>query len=446
MNLEAMSMLDKACLDAEYAVLGALLLDADYCATDIFTKAEPYNFAHEDCRKLFSTARELFAADQPIDAVTVANAAGQAYRDMIKQILDITPTAANYEAYLQILLEKSKCFRTLRGIPYLQDAAESGVLSDVVAYLGRMVDIVTPKSVSEKIHNSQSRYIALMQRLGVKRSFLALGFPKLDSLVHVNPGRYVVIGARPSVGKTAFAINLAMHISKSHNVLFFSGEMPEEDITDRQTAATCSVSFAHLQAGETTEAENEKIVKNKQNMMDNQLTVVDSAGMTTTDIKALTLSTGADVIFVDYISLIRPDNERMTEYQAVSKISSDLQKLARSGVCVFALSQLNRTGDSMAALRSSGQIEQDADCIMMLEVPDKEHVLNMDENGYVFDKQDCANLRVLRVIKQRNGRTGLVNFYFDGKYQQFTELYPEFEKEKMEQPEKIPEQLKIGDK
>ncbi len=429
--------------DAEYGVLGSLLIDADMTAPLIFSSVRAEHFVHGDCRHIFQTACDMYGRGDKLDVLTIISAAGQGYRQMAMEIMDITPTAANCEEYIRILRECAVRSRLAQQAMELYKAAASGAqMADLHKLIGTITETASG-TTERKSLSTKELSVDYFSRAGEKRTYLNWGYDKVNKYVYVNPGDYVVIGARPSVGKTAFALQIGTIMAKRHKVTFFSMETGKSNIADRLFAAQAEIDLGRIKRGEQTEQDMLAAIKAKENLLDMDFHYMDASGWTAEEIRAETIRSGSEIIIVDYLGLINHPNPKINEneYARVSAASRSLHLLAKSGVCVIALSQLSRDGDGMSALRGSGQIEQDADVIMMLEK------VEIDKSSTPEERQDAKKRRFLKIPKNKDGRTGKVDLWFIGETQRFVQQWDGFYKAKtvamQEDKDDTPEQVSM---
>ena len=250
------------------------------------------------------------------------------------------------------------------------------------------------------------------------------GFENIDKVTSgLNKGDFIIVAARPSMGKTAFALNIAQYAAKNASVAIFSLEMGTQALTERLIAARCLIDYAKIKTGKLTPEEFTKIANNTAELSKRKLFIDDEA-FTLSDIKAkctnLKIKYGLDVIIIDYLQLIEGSSKNVySREQEISKISRELKKLAkRLNITVIALSQLSRAPEQradhrpiLADLRESGAIEQDADIIMML----------YRDEYYNPDSEDQGIADVI-INKNRNGETKTIQLAWVGEYQRFAPL------------------------
>lgn len=438
-------MVDQRYLDAEYGVLGSLLIDAGLCAAEVFDLVEPDDFVHTECRTVFEAARQLYQNGKPVDVLTVSHVLGDAdHRTMMREILEITPTAHNFRSYVAALKRCAQQYRTrMLAEQISMDAAQGADPADLRAAAEQMVEGLS-ESRSRDAADMPTLMTRALGRIGQKREYYDFGFPKLSKNLLCNPGKYVILAARPSVGKTAFALQIALHLAKTHRVVFFSCETDPDEVADRLLAAETGVDYGRLQMGTSAPQEIAAIAQAQSRLASRKLTVVDAAGMTATDMTARALRLRAEIVIVDYIQIIAHRDPKANEFTRVTEVSRALQLFAkRHHVAVIALSQLSRIGDNeepeLHHLRSSGQLEQDADAVLFLYRPMFDLSAGPDEND------DIENRRKVKLAKNRNGKVGSFKLWFYGSQQRFLEQWEGFYDAKIEpMPEpKPPEQIRL---
>jgi len=394
--------------EAQQAVIGSLLLD-DRVAGMVMsrTRAEDYQGA---CRTLYRVCRELFIAGTPIDPVTVRHKAGQEYGDYIKQLMDITPTANNCELYIDILLEQSKMARC-RALA--QDINEAVTLEDMQRAISTANRILGGRS-SVRVVSAEEGYKDFYERMSEPPKLITWGMDRIDNTLRVEYGDFIVLGGYPSAGKTAFSLQLAWNQSKERRVGYFSLETKPEKLIDRAVAAVCGVDLNRIKAHQLTDEDWDSCALKAPAFVGRSLDIIQAGALSVAEIQALTLAGQYEIIYVDYLQLVVPEDRRRSITEQVTQISMDLHTMAQTtGVTVCALSQLSRAEQSgrqekspgLHSLRQSGQIEQDADGVMLL---------------YKEEPQHPNSRRVLKIAKNKEGPAGgLIYLLLDGAHQRF---------------------------
>ncbi len=401
-------------LGAEMAVIGALCIDPEKTAGLIFHGLQDADFGDAGYRNLFRAARQLWLDQRPLDPVTLLAAAGKEYEKTLQQCMMRTPTAANTAAYCEIVARDAR-LRKLREIG-----------SRLTFFDGSMDDARKLLSEAENLLTSQRSDRALNYRELLEEyldrqnspdplDYLDWGIPEMNDRVHVSPGRFVVLGADSSVGKTAFALQLAYNMAKAgKRVGFFSYETSHQDAADRIFANTASAAMSRAKRKQLNALDAEELIR-EGNIADQiSLTVEDSGDWTVEELRARTLAQRYEVIFVDYVQII-PGDSRKARWEVVTDLSMQLHRMASStGVTVIALSQVTppekgqsgkRKGISRDDLRESRQLVNDAEVILMMDLTDTS---NPDSD------------RELRIEKNKDGKRGRLWLKFDPDHMRFT--------------------------
>lgn len=404
-----------ALLNAQVAVLGCLLIDPEHTAGEIMASVQDQDFPTPDYRMIFQAARKIFSAGHPIDAVAINDALGGSYTDLLMQIMDVTPSARNYKEYIAIL-HKAATLSQLQEIGATMSTAAdidtcTTALSEAQMLLADQPGVRTstmPEALDAfyKLHDPDYR-----------PEYLTWGIDKLDGAIHASPGAMIVIGGYPSDGKTSLAARFAFHMAAKKRVGFFSYETSIHQLYDRIIAMTTGIGLPAIQSNTLTADDWDTVAALSAKLSAANLEIIEASGMSVSQIRARSLARRYDVIFIDYLQKIAVERgfRAQSSFDAVSQISSDLQQLGRqTGIYIVALSQFSRAErakdgvqkpPSLSSLRQSGQIEQDADVVMLL------HRENPDEP---------VSRRILRVAKNKDGEANVgLMLEFDGPTQRF---------------------------
>ena len=392
-------------LNAQYSVLGSALIDQQVVPKVLHETRESDYFG--TCQTVYKALRKLFNAGSPIDPVSVKAQLGDSYMEFILQLMEITPTAANIDMYIALCKEQART-NQLRDIARQMTEEEDGekLRSLLEQASGMMV-----QRPSLKITTMADALQSFMERHTRQTNYLTWPVTELNDRLYAEPGDFIIIGGYPSTGKSAWALQCAWHWARNYKVGFFSLETSSEKLFDRQMASVVKLSMDQIKRNTLGEKDWERICAMTTEITARNLELIPAAGMTPADVRAVTMMRGYQIIFVDYLQLLQGSGENRTTQ--VTQISIALHTLAQSmGVTVVALSQLARQGKQdknappdMSALRESGQIEQDADLIMMLSLQDKDNP---------------AGPRELRIRKNKEGTCPNILLDFDGKHQTFS--------------------------
>lgn len=395
----------------QVSVIGSMLID-ERCIGPTLPQLQPEDFQSEDYRKMFLAIRKLFTEGTHVDPVTVFDVlkadATVNWIALMRQCMDITPTAANVGLYASILREQARLSRIKALGLELTDARVMESAQDVIAKLNAL-QVDRP---GLKITTMEQGIADFMKRHRTKTAYLPWGFAELDSRMYIGPGKFVIIGGYPSHGKTALALSSAYTMAEKYRVGFFSLETDDGTLMDRLIAKVAQVSMSRIKKSELTAEDYDTVASLSVDIIKRNLEIVLAANMTVADIFAAAQSRRYDVIYVDYIQLIRGDRSR-GRVEEITGISIDLHTMAQAtGITVVGLSQLSRPekggkkqrAPRMSDLRESGQLEQDADAVMMV---------------YRENSDDPDSRRVLTIEKNKEGEVGMVFLNFDGATQTF---------------------------
>jgi replicative DNA helicase len=403
--------------DAQAAVIGSLLIDESLIG-EIMQRLRPEDFGDGGLRSLYSAARDLWLDQKRVDPVTLLDRAGDLYNDLLAKVLQQTPTAANWESYCAIVKNNAR-LQQLRGVALrileCEKADEArDLLLDAQGLLAQRESI--------RIYSYKDMLNSQLDRVQDQTppDFLDWGFAQLNELLTIKQGRFVVIGAESSVGKTALALQLARTVAgKGKKVGFFSLETDHDDAIDRMTANAADLSLGSIKHKRLNREAIGRIIGEFKRNGELPLELIEAAGCTVEEIRAITLMRRYDVIFIDYVQLISTAGDGATEQ--VRKISIDLHTMATQlGVTTIGLSQVtppekDKKGQRRYLrkedLRESKQLGNDAEAVLLLDLTD----LN-----------DYGSPRVLIVDKNKDGAPGKMLLNFEPRHMRFT-YQPPFE-------------------
>lgn len=434
-------------IEAEQAVLCAMLIDKEAIArvTEILNGDDFYREAH---RVIFNVMAELYGKNEAVDLITVTDAlkrdnkledvGGIAY---VTALANAVPTAANVKYHADIVAEKSVLRQLVRvsteiaamgydadeEVNVLIDKAESRILE--ISNRKKKSDF-TP--ISDVLMESVQGIEKLLNNKGGLTG-IPTGFVDLDKLTSgLHPSDFIILAARPSMGKTAFALNVVQNVAlRAHkkvggsprSVAFFSLEMSKEQLVNRMLCAEANIDSQRLRIGEMADKDWDSLWGACDSMSKAKIFIDDTPGITAMEMRSrarrLKAEHGLDLIVVDYLQLMQGSGKRNVSgdrQQEVSEISRSLKALARElDVPVIALSQLSRGVEArqvkrpmLSDLRESGSLEQDADIVAFLYRED-----------YYNPETENKNITELIIAKHRNGPVDTVNLFF---HKQFTKF------------------------
>lgn len=428
-------------LEAEQSVIGSMIMDKDaiISASEILIKED---FYHQQYAIIFEAMTELFQAGQPVDLVTLQDKLKE--KDVPKEIQSVefirdlvtsVPTSANVKYYANIVKEnamkrklirvtediENECYAGKEGIDSIFDKTEH----DVFALLSsRQTGDSVP--IRQVVMNALEKIEKASQQEGTVTG-IPTGFIDLDyRTAGLQPSDLILIAARPSMGKTAFVLNIAQHTAFHENlaVAIFSLEMSKEQLVNRMFSLESRVDAQALRTGNLSDADWEQLVEGAGIIGDSRLIIDDTPGISISEMRSkcrkYKLEQGLDLIIIDYLQLMSGSGRGSeSRQQEISDISRSLKALARElSVPVIALSQLSRAVEQrpdhrpmLSDLRESGAIEQDADVVMFIY---RDDYYNKDT-----DKQGISEIII---AKQRNGPIGTVELAWLPQYTKFANL------------------------
>lgn len=403
--------------DAQSAVLGSLLIDPEHLSGEIFHRLRPEDFTDGSLRSLFSAARGLWLDQQQIDPVTLLDRAGRAYGDLVAEVLQSTPTAANWESYAAIVKNNSKLAQLRNVALQILECEKADDARDLLLDAQGLL----AQRETVKIFSYRDMLNGLLDRVqdDTPPDFLDWGFEQLNELLTIKQGRFVVIGAESSVGKTALALQLARTVAAGgKRVGFFSLETDHDDAVDRMAAGSADVLLKSIKHKRLTRDAIGRIIGEFKKHGEISLELIEAAGCSVEEIRAITLMRRYDVVFIDYVQLITASSGDGSSEQ-VRRISIDLHTMATQlGVTTIGLSQVtppekdkkgNRRPLRKEDLRESKQLGNDAEAVLLLDLTD----LN-----------DYQSPRVLIVDKNKDGAPGRMLLKFDAPHMRFSYLPP----------------------
>lgn len=390
-------------LQAQHSVLGSVLIEPKLIHK-LIGQTSPECFTGAS-RTVYEAMRRLVQEQVPVDVVSVSNVLGEEYRNYLAQLMQITPTAANFDHYLALCKEQSKVI-ALRDIgASMQTAQSTEELRDLLDKANAMM---VDKS-GLKICSMSDGMRTFMDRHVGERKYLTWAIPELNKILFCEPGELILLGGYPSAGKSALALQCCWHWSAKMRVGFFSLETNSEKLFDRMMAGVSDLTMEQIKRNRISESEWDHICSLSPEVTERDLEFVPASGMTVAQVQSVTAMRQYDLIVIDYVQLLSAEGYNRTEQ--VTNISLALHRLAQNmKVTVVGLSQLKRKDGSEAPsnsdLRESGQLEQDADVVLLL-YPSQEE-----------DKRK-KGVRVLKAEKNKEGPLGKIELDFDGQHQIF---------------------------
>jgi replicative DNA helicase len=425
-------------VESEESVLGAMLMSTD-AVNEVMDKLDADDFYVPAHRSIFGAVKLLFNTNQAIDAITVSEelrrqgelekVGGVAY---VTRLLDIVPSASNVDYYANIVEETSQRRHLIRAGSTITDLAMKldDEIAEVLDRSEQTVLNVAGRKVGDGMQQIGPLFFSTLEELealegrGDEVTGLSTGFRDLDKkLTGLHPANLVIIAARPAMGKSALALNIATNVAMDGNpVAVFTLEMSREEVASRMLCATARIDSMKVRTGQIGDNAWPRLTDAAGRLYDAPVFVDDSPMVTVTDIRAkcrrLKRKHGLSLVVVDYLQLMQGSN-RENRQQEIAEISRNLKNLARElEVPVMALSQLNRNLESredkrprLGDLRESGSLEQDADIVMFI---------YRDE--YYNEQTDKRGIAEVVIAKHRAGSTGPIDMTFMPEFTLFSDL------------------------
>lgn len=389
-------------LQAQFSVLGSALIEPSV-VPKVIQQTRMADFSGQ-CQTVYAAMRKLFQDGIPVDVVSLAAALGDDYRNFLVELMQVTPTAANLDYYLKLCREQAMLLS-------VKDLAQQIAAADSAERIRGLLDKANGMMVDKpslQITTMSDALRSFMERHSGEVKYLTWPVRELNDRLYAEAGDFILIGGRPSTGKSAWSIQCAEHWARTMRVGFFSLETSPEKLFDRQMSSKAGLTMDDIKRNNITAAQWAHVVQMHQEIIDLPLEIIPAAGMTPADIRSVTMMRRYQLIIIDYVQLIQSGGNNRTEQ--VTNISLALHRMAQDmQVTVVALSQLKRKNDDTAPdssdLRESGQLEQDADIIMQLQLEKKDQP---EGNRYLY------------ITKNKEGTTPRILLAFDGKHQQFS--------------------------
>lgn len=429
-------------IEAEQSVIGAMLMDREaiISASEIIMAQDFYQHQYGI---MFEAMVELFNEGSPVDLVTLQNRLKEkdvppevSSLEFVRDILTTVPTSANVKSYANIVKEKAVLRRLIRTNEEIANSCYAGKdkLEDILADTEKKIfNLLQDKGSGEFVPIKQVALNVLEKIEAASKSQgtvtgIPTGFTDLDYKTSgMQPSDFVLIAARPSMGKTAFVLNLVDHVSvrNGYPSMIFSLEMSKEQLVNRMLAMESNVDSQKLRTGSLTDADWDAVVEGIGTIGNSKMIIDDTPGISITELRSkcrkMKLEYGLSMVIIDYLQLMSGSGSRNGEnrQQEISEISRSLKALAREMNCpVIALSQLSRACETrqdhrpmLSDLRESGAIEQDADVVMFLYRDD-----------YYNKDTDRPNIAEVIIAKQRNGPIGTIELLWRPEFTKFVNL------------------------
>ena len=437
-------------IDAEQAVLGSIIIKPD-TLDNIGGMLTVDDFYLEDHKHIYTTLLSMYAESKTIDTVTLVNSlseligkAKESIVQYIKLIADSVPAVSNVKDYARIVKDKSILRHLIDACEDInRDAYEesTSVRNILDSAEQRIFDIATGNDTKEFRHirdilNNVYRDLEVLSETKGAVTGTRTGFSGLDKvLVQMGKGDLVIVGARPGMGKTSFAMNIATNVAKltKKAVAIFSLEMSGEQLVTRILSSEALVDSYNLRTGNLTDEDWTSLAGSVQQLSGCDILIDDTSQITTTEMKGkLRRVKNLGMVVIDYIGLMQSTLNTDNRAQAVGEISRNLKVMAKDlGVPIVCCAQLNRGTESrpgagkrptLADLRDSGSIEQDADIVLFLYRDEYYKDISGQKEDGTSAPDDSANIAEVIVAKNRHGSVGNVKMGWVGQFTKFRTL------------------------
>ncbi len=410
-------MVEKDWSMAQQSVVGSVLISPEVLPL-VLRICKPADM-QGSCATVYAAMQALELEGATVDPVTVLERVGPAYREELLRMMQQTPTAANAEVYARICAEQSRLSRLhelaaqLMGVTRMEDALPM-VQGMTEALASSKSDRITP--LSDAITEFCDRHD------GPAPKYVPFGFPKLDERLTAELGDVVVLGGYRSDGKSALMLQWMWTLSREYSVGVYSLETNRKKLEDRFMASAAGIGLDVIKHNKLGSKEwDQAIYTGSMSCKRKPVDLIEAAGWSVTDILSTALARHHQVVMIDYVQLIEPGTQRRggTRAEEVAEISRALQQMAhRHGILVVELSQLTdqaTTGGkivppTLASLRESKQLANDADIVMLL---------------YRIKPNSSNSRRRLHIAKNKDGETGMIELDFNGRKQRFSEAKEE---------------------
>lgn len=427
-------------LDAERAVLGCMLL-SESAITEVFETVKDEYFYSEAHRKIFLAIKKLSERNEKCDLITVTNQLAQegilddvGGVEYLSEIVELVPTAANVDEYIEIIRKKyllraiienatniiSEAFSEPEEVDSFLDKVEATIFE-----IGQKKTKRTIYPLKELVKEN----IELIEKIHGRQGLVTgipTGFIDLDKYTTgFHPSDFIIIASRPSIGKTAFACNIALNLNAGTTrlpVLIFSLEMSKEQLIQRMLCSEAKVDILKLRKGMLSDEDMGRLLLAAGHLEQIPIFIDDTPSLSTFELRArarrMKASENIQLIIVDYLQLMRSSKKVENRQQEISEISASLKGLAKElNIPVVAISQLNRAPEqrgtkepALSDLRESGSLEQDADLVLLL-------YRNRED-------QELSSVAEVIIAKQRNGPLGRVRLTFREEFARFENYSP----------------------
>lgn len=427
-------------IDMERAVIGSMLMNPDVIE-DVVVEVSPEDFYGKQYGILFETMCDMYNRGEPVDLLTLQSRLStmdvpqdMAGIDFIRGLLESVSNSANVLYYAKIVKDKSTLRRLIKFNEEIENNcyAEKEEVSTIMADAQQRIFALAQEKEKKDFTPIRQLVISTMEKIEAATKTngtvtgIPTGFTDLDFMTSgFHNSDFILIGARPAMGKTAFVLNIAeyMAVKKNITVAIFSLEMSDEQLVNRLFALESHVNSQKLRSGDLEDSDWEKLIESANMLGNSNLIIADTPNISIAELQSKCRRYKAEhdlgIVIIDYLQLMTGSGRAESRQQEISSISRSLKGLARElNIPVIALSQLSRDVEKrpdhrpmLSDLRESGAIEQDADMVMFLYRDD-----------YYHEDSEKKNVADVIIAKQRNGSIGTVELAWLPDYTKFANL------------------------
>lgn len=423
--------------EAEQSVLGAILLDSSYLNLVLEILPNTEAFYEPNNKLIYETMLEMFSSGKRIDYITVLDNIAidsgpkEEMKNYMLDIVQIVPSMSNVESYAKIIRDKYG-LRSLISLArdIIQESTVNGDSEKLLEFTEERLNDIRMGKSSEAIVSLKDVLVEEFEKLEKLNSEncdeilgLPTGYNDLDfAITGLNKSDLILLAARPGMGKTSFALNIAKYVSEKSKTVIFSLEMSKEQLAARLLSMEGKIAGNKIRRGKLNDDEWSRLIKASDGYSKSNLYIDDTAGITVNEMKARVRRLGdVSLVIIDYLQLISSSRRVSNRVQEISEITRELKIMAKElNIPIICLSQLSRASEQrldhrpmLSDLRDSGSIEQDADIVMMLYR--ERYYKPLDDR---IDPNECECI----IAKNRHGETKTIIFNWEPEYTKFTSM------------------------
>lgn len=395
-------------LDSETALIGCLLIIPEQCCDTVFAETSESMFIDDGCREIYKVCKAAYFENHgSYDIAVIISKLNHDMKALALKYSQTLPSITNWKLYLQEVKNGYTIREALSKAQRLLDSASFGNPS--IEEVQTMAEaVIRPfNGIKEANSATASDAIGIFEKEQERTpEYFKFGIPTLDDYSYVEKGDLIVVGGRPSAGKTAVTLNFMLHLAEKYKCVFFSFETSKQKIIDRMVSSYCGIPLENIKRRKLTEEDKQRWEYKKQDFKSLNFEIVEAAGHTVQWIRNEAVARGAQVVFVDYLTIVKSHGNG--RYEMTTNAINELHVMAQSEkIVTIVLAQIKRSQGAMPSvedLKESGGIEEASDMILLLH--------NGYEDGYK-----------IIIGKNKEGQVGTIDAVFDAKRQTIRELW-----------------------